>query len=52
MNKLIEDDVIGLNIAICDKVNEQALLINRNGLLSALSILNNDYYNIAKLLWG
>ena len=45
MNKLTEDDIIGLNIAICDKVNEQPLLINRNGLLSALSILDNDYYN-------
>lgn len=30
MNKLTEDDIIGLNSAICDKVNEQPLLINRH----------------------
>ena len=45
MNKLTEEDIIGLNIAVCDKVNEESLLINKNGLLSALSILDNDYYN-------
>lgn len=50
MIKLSLNDLITLNKTICNKTGEPFNLINRDALLSALSIQDNDYYDDENLM--